>query len=151
MLQIDMSLPCTLYVVMLVRRIPATGVRHALQLVRSCALLVTQYVAAQCTRCWHAWLMQHVAGMQLRSTSISRRSVMLLQVADQLRFFSQQLLPYSQASSQACLAAATNDASLLPAPAQVSLSMLRSYKLPKPATGAMSAAVLHMLHCSNLI
>ena len=56
-----------------------------------------------------------------------------LQVEGQLAFFSQQLLPYNQPASQACSAAAQHDSTAQHG--QISLSMLRSYRLPKPTTG----------------
>ena len=46
----------------------------------------------------------------------------------QLDFFSQQLSPHSLAASQACAAAAATD---LSEECQVTMSMLRSYKLPR--------------------
>lgn len=51
-----------------------------------------------------------------------------MQVEKQLDFFSRQLSPHSLAASQACAAAAATD---LSEECQVTMSMLRSYKLPR--------------------
>lgn len=64
-----------------------------------------------------------------------------LQVEGQLQFFSQQLMPHSLAASQACLAAASPAATSSSAhgsadvACRVTVSMLRSYKLPRTVAG----------------
>ncbi|KAL3137852.1 hypothetical protein ABBQ38_005105 [Trebouxia sp. C0009 RCD-2024] len=70
--------------------------------------------------------------------SSSMWSPELLQTEGQLHFFSQQLLPHSLAASQACVAAASSYSSGAAAPTdssnpwRVTMSRLRSYKLPRP-------------------
>ena len=64
-----------------------------------------------------------------------------LQVEGQLQFFSQQLMPHSFAASQACLAAASpahtssSAHGSADAACRVTVSMLRSYELPRIVTG----------------
>ncbi|KAL3150565.1 hypothetical protein ABBQ32_000377 [Trebouxia sp. C0010 RCD-2024] len=70
--------------------------------------------------------------------SSSMWSPELLQTEGQLHFFSQQLLPHSLAAGQACAAAASSYSSSTAAPTdssnpwRVTMSRLRSYKLPRP-------------------
>lgn len=80
---------------------------------------------------------------------VSHRVVALLQVEGQLLFFAQQLMPHSQASSEACLAAASAAHSSSAAPGgsdaahHVTVSMLRSYKIPSTLAGRLQ-------HCCPL-
>ncbi|DBA79153.1 TPA: hypothetical protein ACH3X1_008985 [Trebouxia sp. C0004] len=71
------------------------------------------------------------------SIHLSKNPTRLQQVEGQLQFFSQQLMPHSLAASQACLAAASavrtssSAHGSTDAACRVTVSMLRSYKLPR--------------------
>ncbi len=77
-----------------------------------------------------------------------------LQVEGQLQFFSQQLMPHSLAASQACLAAASaahtssSAHGSADAACRVTVSMLRSYKLPRTVAGVQCS--FHSPHYARL-
>ncbi|KAL0053211.1 hypothetical protein WJX82_002504 [Trebouxia sp. C0006] len=74
------------------------------------------------------------------SIHLSKNPTCLQQVEGQLQFFSQQLMPHSFAASQACLAAASpahtssSAHGSADAACRVTVSMLRSYELPRIVT-----------------